>query len=113
MFQPPRKAMKPSSNEIHGILARRLREVRRDLFGEHGGAMLAEFLRLPNRSWMNYESGVAIPAAVLLRFLEITGVSAHWLLTGQGPKYARSPAGAGGDRGTARIPWGRGEPGPG
>ena len=93
--------MRPSTHDTHGILARRLREVRRDLFGEQGGEMLAESLQLPMRTWRNYEAGVSVPASLLLRFVEVTGVSPHWLLTGQGPKYSAYRAGAGEDRGTA------------
>jgi hypothetical protein len=96
--------MKPPANDTREILARRLQEVRHDLFGEHGGAMLAEVLHLPPRTWTNYEAGVAIPAAVLLRLIAATGVSPHWLLTGQGPKYEASPAIAGEGQGIARGP---------
>ncbi len=35
----------------------------------------------------NYESGVTIPAVVILRFVEITGANPRWLLTGRGDKY--------------------------
>ena len=44
-------------------------------------------LRLPVRTWLNYEAGVTIPGEVLLRFIDAAGVDAHWLLTGEGPKY--------------------------
>jgi len=64
-------------------LARRLREVRLEMYGEHGGPLLAEALGLPARTWANYESGVTIPGLVLLRFIEVTGVEPHWLLTGE------------------------------
>jgi hypothetical protein len=54
------------------------------LFGEHGGPRLAEAFHLPYRTWMNYESGVTIPALLILRLIEISGASPHWLLTGEG-----------------------------
>ncbi len=95
--------MRPSANDTQEILARRLREVRGDLFGEHGEAILAECLHLPTRTWTNYETGVTIPAALLLRFVEVTGVCPHWLLTGQGPKYGASPARVGEARSIARV----------
>ena len=44
-------------------LGRRLRQVRMDLYGENGGPMLAEALRLPVRTWINYESGMTVPGA--------------------------------------------------
>ena len=68
-------------------LAGRVRQVRLESFGEHGGPLLAEALRLPYRTWANYEAGVTIPATVILRFIAVTEVCPHWLLTGEGPKY--------------------------
>ena len=73
---------------IRSGLAERVLEVRRELYGEHGGPELAAALGLPHRTWADYEQGVAIPADVMLRFLEQTGADPHWLLTGRGPKYA-------------------------
>jgi hypothetical protein len=68
-------------------LGRRLRQVRMDLYGENGGPMLAEALRLPIRTWINYELGITVPALVMLRFIELTGACPHWLLTGELPRY--------------------------
>jgi hypothetical protein len=70
-------------------LCRRLRQVRVELYGENGGPLLAEALRLPFRTWVNYESGITVPALVMLRFIEVTGASPHWLLTGEPPQYSR------------------------
>jgi hypothetical protein len=53
--------------------------------------MLAEDLELPSRTWLNYESGVVIPATVILRFIDLTGANPHWLLTGEGDRYATAP----------------------
>ena len=68
-------------------LASRVREVREELFGAHGGPLLAEALRIPYRTWANYEAGCTIPAQVILRFIECTHADPHWLLTGDGEKY--------------------------
>ena len=68
-------------------LARRIREIREELYGEHGGPYLAETLRIPFRTWHAYESGGMIPAQTILRFIEVTDVNPHWLLTGQGDKF--------------------------
>ena len=65
----------------------RIAEVRRELFGDEGIPAIADALHLPHRTWMNYEQGVVMPATVLLRFLDLTMVEPHWLLTGRGPKY--------------------------
>ena len=70
-------------------LARRVREVREDLFGVHGGPLLAERLRIPYRIWHTYEVGHTIPGETLLRFIEVTETNPHWLLTGQGEKFRR------------------------
>jgi hypothetical protein len=73
-------------------LAARIREVRRELYGERGAPMLAEDLELPTRTWLNYESGVVIPAPVILRFIDVTGANPRWLLTGQGAAMQQPPA---------------------
>ncbi len=71
------------------LLSNRLKEVRQELFGEHGGPELARRLNLPARTWYNYETGVTVPAEVLLAFIDQTGANPMWLLTGEGPKYRR------------------------
>jgi hypothetical protein len=48
---------------------------------------LARQLGLPVRTWYNYESGVTVPAEVILRIIELTSVEPMWLLHGQGPKF--------------------------
>jgi hypothetical protein len=68
-------------------IAGRLRLIRSEIFGEHGGPELADQLGIPSRTWCNYESGVTIPGEVLLRFLAITDAGPLWLLDGEGPKY--------------------------
>jgi len=72
---------------IKNDLARRIREIREELYGEHGGPLLAEALNLPFRTWHNYEGGCTIPAQTILSFIEITDAHPHWLLTGEGGKY--------------------------
>ena len=67
----------------------RLREVRQELYGEHGGPELARRLNLPARTWYNYESGVTVPAEVLLSFIDVTGTNPIWLYSGEGPRYRR------------------------
>jgi hypothetical protein len=69
------------------LLARRLSEVRREMYGEHGGPLLAKALEIPARTWAHYETGVTITGLVLIQFIEVTGVEPHWLLTGEGEKY--------------------------
>jgi hypothetical protein len=70
-------------------LARRVRQLREELYRDDG-EVLAEDLRLPLRTWQNYEAGCTIPATVLLEFIEMTGAHPHWLLTGEGDRYLRS-----------------------
>jgi hypothetical protein len=73
--------------EFSDVLAGRLRAVRLDRYGEHGGPLLAEALGIPTRIWARYESGATIPGLVLLRFIEVVGVEPQWLLTGEGRRY--------------------------
>jgi hypothetical protein len=72
---------------IKSDLARRIREIRRDLYGENGGPLVAEELHIPFRTWLNYENGCTIPAPSMLRFIELTEANPHWLLTGRGNRY--------------------------
>jgi hypothetical protein len=74
--------------QANRTLSGRVREIRLERFGDHGGPMLADALGLPFRTWMNYEAGVTIPAPVILRFIEVTGASPEWLLKGEGEKYS-------------------------
>ena len=68
-------------------LARRVQDVRKELYGEHGGPLLAERLGVPFRTWHNYEVGCTIPAQTILRFIEVTDATPHWLLSGEGERY--------------------------
>jgi hypothetical protein len=77
----------PTQYVRQSTLAGRVGEIRRELFGEHGGPLLAEALGVPYRTWMNYEAGVTIPAPVILRFIEVCGASPGWLLTGEGRPF--------------------------
>src|SRR4051794_37955929 len=77
---------------VKASLSRRLREIRQELFGEHGGPELARRLNLPARTWYNYETGVTVPAEVLLAFIDQTGANPVWLLSGEGSKYRRGQA---------------------
>lgn len=79
--------MPPDWQTVKEALAQRVRSVREELYGEHGGPLLAEALQLPFRTWHRYESGVTIPAEVILRFIEVTEANPHWLLTGEGPRF--------------------------
>lgn len=75
-------------SEIKSGLSRRVREIRMELYGEHGGPLLASALEMPFRTWMSYEMGESMPAQSILRFIEVTRTNPHWLLTGEGQKFA-------------------------
>jgi hypothetical protein len=72
---------------VRASLSRRLREIRQEIFGEHGGPELARRLNLPARTWYNYETGVTVPAEVLLGFIDQTRANPMWLLNGEGSRY--------------------------
>ncbi len=74
---------------VKASLSRRLREIRQELFGDHGGPELARRLNLPARTWYNYETGVTVPAEILLSFIEQTGANPMYLISGDGPKFRR------------------------
>jgi hypothetical protein len=75
---------------VKASLSRRLRDIRQEIFGEHGGPELARRLNLPARTWYNYETGVTVPAEVLLDFIDQTGANPTWLLNEEGPRYRHS-----------------------
>lgn len=77
---------------MRSSLGKRLRQIRVELYGEHGGTKVAELLGIPSRSWYNYEVGVTVPAEILLRFIELTAVNPLWLLHGQGDRFTLGPA---------------------
>lgn len=72
---------------VRSALAARVCEIRTELYGAHGGPVLAEALRIPFRTWLDYEAGGGIPALIILRFIEITKAHPHWLLTGEGSRF--------------------------
>ena len=57
------------------LLAARLKEIRLEKYGEHGGAEVSRRLKIPSRTWHNYERGVTIPAEIILVFIAMTSVS--------------------------------------
>lgn len=82
-----RKKTPPVRVNVKARISSRLRQIRQELFGEHGGPELARRLHLPARTWYNYETGVTVPAEVLLCFIEQTQVNPLWLLSGRGAKF--------------------------
>jgi SOS-response transcriptional repressor LexA len=87
-----RRKTLPDSVQAKFALAERLRMLRSELYGERGGPELARRLGLPIRTWYNYESGVTIPAEVVLKIIELTSVEPMWLLHGKGPKFRATSA---------------------
>src|SRR5271154_2728336 len=75
---------------VKASLSRRLREIRQETFGEHGGPELARRLNLPPPTRYNYETGVTVPAEVLLSFIDETSANPTWLLSGVGEKFQHS-----------------------
>jgi hypothetical protein len=76
-------------SESKRALAARLCRIRVELYGENGTHELARRLAIPERTWLCYETGVTVPADVVLQFLELTCVDPIWLLSGSGPRYRR------------------------
>ncbi len=68
-------------------LALRLREIREELYGEHGAQFIADALEVRLETWLNYESGVTMPAHVVLKLIDVARVNPHWLLTGCGDPH--------------------------
>lgn len=95
----PRKKIAPEKAQAKSILSDRLKEIRVELFGDRGGPDLARVLRIPARTWYNYEMGVTVPAELILHFIEVTRVEPKWLLSGLGEKYRFRTPGPSSDHG--------------
>jgi hypothetical protein len=94
----PRKKKAPNNSErARNRLAKRLKVIRIEKFGDHGGPELARRLDIPAETWRNYETGVIVPAEVILRFIDVTAVDPRWLLFGLGDKYQTLAPGTAGD----------------
>ena len=76
----------------NALLARRLREIRDDLYGWNGVDSLADALLIPSQTWLNFEMGVTMPAHIMLQFLDVTGTNPRWLLTGEGERLVAQTA---------------------
>jgi hypothetical protein len=82
-----------TTHELNHTLARRLRQIREESFGEDGIPALADALGIPDRTWSNYESGITLPAHILLVFIQETAANPRWLLTGKGARYTARRSG--------------------
>jgi len=80
----------PQGAAFYREMGGRLREIREGLAGDKGASEFARRLGIPEKTWLNYEAGCAIPAEILLQFVELTGVEPGWLQHGRGPKFRRA-----------------------
>lgn len=90
-----RRKNAPESIRLKHSLSERLRELRTEFFGERGGPDMARTLGILVRTWYNYESGVTVPAEIILQVVELTSVEPVWLLRGEGPKFRPTASNAG------------------
>jgi hypothetical protein len=74
-------------------LSHRIHTVRLQLYGECGGPILAQLLGIPQRRLTRIEAGGPIPAEILLKLIDVTGVNPGWLLSGEGERYGRPACG--------------------
>lgn len=89
----PTKSSAFDVNATHSEISARVRQV----IGNKRGAIAAAARRygIPAPTIRQYRTGVSPPsAAFLARMVEVDGVSAKWLITGQGPQQADPEADA-------------------
>ncbi|HHT9120147.1 MAG TPA: S24 family peptidase [Candidatus Hypogeohydataceae bacterium YC41] len=80
--------MKASKEDL--LIARRLREIREELFGSRGQASMARFLGLAPATYNKYEkASVRVPNKIINLLAETKGVNPAYLLCSIGPKYLR------------------------
>jgi hypothetical protein len=63
------------------------------IFGERGGPMLAELLGITQRRLARIEAGGPIPAEIILKLIDLTGVNPGWLLSGESEVYGSQAPG--------------------
>ncbi len=69
-------------------IARRLREIREELFGPKGQAEMARFLSVSPESYRQYETArVRLPNRITTLLCEKKKISPVWVLTGKGSKF--------------------------
>jgi hypothetical protein len=86
-FVSRRPTVTKSTNDQATLqVARRLVELRRDHFGEHGSTLLAILVGVSQREWSGYETSQPVPMGVLRRVAEITDTHLEWLRTGRGSR---------------------------
>jgi hypothetical protein len=52
---------------------------------------MADVRGIPHQTWLKYESGVTVPAEIVLQLQVLASVSSLWLLTGEGAKQDAGP----------------------
>ena len=62
-----REKTAPERAHAKNLLADHLNEIRVEMYGEHWGAEFVRRLKIPVRTWYNYEMRGTVPAEVLLR----------------------------------------------
>jgi hypothetical protein len=86
-----RKARTPERAALLAAIGARLRELRRERStwggGPRVGNNLPRRLRIPIRTWYQWERGNAIAGDALLQIIVATGVRPAWLLYGAGPMF--------------------------
>ena len=89
--RPPRaSAQQGIANflRIKAGLADRLREIRRDLYGEDGLENPRPRLGVPAQTWRNYVTGHNHTRRGAVEFVALTETDPQWLLTGEGERLS-------------------------
>jgi hypothetical protein len=81
-----RKKTAPERVHARNLLADHLNEIRVQMYGENGGPEFVRILKIPVRTWYNYEMRVTVPAKVLLRRFAKMALRVRGSLTGGLPK---------------------------
>jgi hypothetical protein len=87
-----RRRNPPQAVRAKWLLADRLRTIRTELYGERSLAEFARRIGVPVRTWYSYETGVTVPAEILLQFVDLTQLEPLWLLHGRGPQFLTDAA---------------------
>lgn len=81
--------MKRDTSSFSDAVCERTKELRVELCGKRGRSKVATMLGITPSTYHYYERGRVLPADLMVKLCESTGVNVEWFLLGTGPKYKK------------------------
>ena len=84
--------MKRDTSTFNEAVCERTKELRQELCGRRGRSKLAALLGITPSTYHYYERGRVLPADLMVKLCDLTGVNIEWFLLENGPKYRSGKA---------------------